>query len=78
MLLLFEFDIGKAIGGPVVTDQAVIAISSLTANAVDDTSAASNLIRGMTLTTAAGGAAVAAGILNYPLIGTVADTDNQT
>lgn len=50
--------------------------STATANAVDDTAAASNLIRGMTLTTATGGAAVGAGLLNYPTIGTVADTDN--
>lgn len=52
--------------------------TTATSAAVDDTAAASNLIRGMTLTTAAGGAAVAVGLLNYPTIGTVADTDNNT
>lgn len=53
--------------------------TTATSGATDDVVTASNLIRGLTLTTAAGGAvAAAAALFNYPLIGTVADTDNPT
>lgn len=52
--------------------------STATPGATDDTATSSNLLRGITLTTAAGGAVVAAAILNYPTVGTVADTDNNT
>lgn len=53
--------------------------TTATSGATDDVVTLSNLIRGLTLTTAAGGAvAAAAALFNYPLIGTVADTDNNT
>lgn len=52
--------------------------TTATPNALDDTVTSSNLVRGITLTTATGGAAVGAGLINYPTIGTVADTDNPT
>lgn len=70
---------GQALVG--IRTSAAVAINvplytTATANALDDTAAASNLVRGITLTVAAGGAAVAAGLINYPTIGTVADTDN--
>lgn len=53
--------------------------TTATSGATDDVVTASNLIRGLTLTTAAGGAvAAAAALFNWPLIGTVADTDNPT
>lgn len=51
--------------------------TTATSGAADDVATASNLIRGLTLTTAAGGAVAAAvALFNWPLIGTVADTDN--
>jgi hypothetical protein len=53
--------------------------TTATSGATDDTATSSNLIRGLTITTAAGGAVAAAvALFNYPTIGTVADTDNQT
>lgn len=52
--------------------------TTATANALDDLVTASNLVRGITLTTAATGVGVFAGLINYPTIGTVADTDNNT
>lgn len=71
---------GTAFGG--IRTSAAVAANALlyttaTPNAVDDTATASNLIRGMTLTVAAGAPGVFAGILNNPTIGTIADTDNQ-
>jgi hypothetical protein len=70
-------------GAIAVKTSAAVAANALcyttaTSSAIDDTAAASNLVRGLTLTTAAGSATTSLGLLNYPLIGTVADTDNQT
>lgn len=52
--------------------------TSATAGAADDTAAAHNLIRGLTFTTAPSGAGVFTALVNYPTVGTVADTDNNT
>jgi hypothetical protein len=50
--------------------------TTATSGATNDLATSSNLIRGLTLTTAAGGAvAAAAALFNWPLIGTVGDLD---
>lgn len=72
---------GVALAGARAATAALVNIpmyTSATANALDDTAAAHNLVRGITFTTAPSGAGVFAAILNYPTIGTVADTDNNT
>lgn len=50
--------------------------STATPGACDDTAAASNLLRGITFTTAPGAGGAFAAIVNYPTVGTIADTDN--
>ncbi len=68
---------------PAVLTSAATAISvplytTATAGATSATFGSSNLIRGLTLTTATGGAGNGVGLLNWPTVGTVADTDNNT
>ena len=74
--------LGNSFAGVKTAAAAAISVplyTTATSGATDDVATSSNLIRGLTLTTAAGGAVAAAvALFNYPLIGTVADTDNNT
>lgn len=67
-------------GASSVLTSAAVAISvpvysTATPGACDDTATSSNLLRGITLTTLTGGAAVGPAILNIPTVGTVGDLD---
>lgn len=72
---------GVAVVGVRTSIAAAISVplyATATASALSAVVTASAFVRGITLTVATGAAGVGAALINYPTIGTVADTDNPT